>query len=205
MLKARLLQAVYSIRSERQLVERSDTDLLFRWFLDMAPASDAFDATVFMHNRPRLDALGLTGAFFAGTVRRALRENQASEDHVRVDGTLIESYAFLKNFVPKAPAQKQAADGPNDSNRVQSSNPEVGFQGERRTHATHVSTTDPEARLYKKGQGQEAKLRHMGHVLTDNRRGLVLAVAVTEAAGDAEPAAALAMLDEFQALQPRKP
>ena len=86
-LKAMLLQALYSIRSERQLVERIDTDLLFRWFLDMDPATDAFDATVFTHNRPRLDALGITAAFFSGTVRRALKENQASEDHFSVDGS----------------------------------------------------------------------------------------------------------------------
>lgn len=197
-LKAMLLQALYSIRSERQLVERIDTDLLFRWFLDMDPATDAFDATVFTHNRPRLDALGITAAFFSGTVRRALKENQASEDHFSVDGTLIESYASIKSFVPKEQAQKKDSDdpkGPGDSNSFKSRNPEVDFHGEKRTNATHASTTDPEARLYKKGQGKEAKLSHMGHILTENRHGLVLAVAVTEAAGDAEPAAALAMLD----------
>lgn len=197
-LKAMLLQALYSIRSERQLVERIDTDLLFRWFLDMDPASDAFDATVFTHNRPRLDALGITAAFFSGTVRRALMENQASEDHFSVDGTLIESYASIKSFVPKEQAQKKDTHdpkGPGDANNFKSRNPEVDFHGEKRSNATHASTTDPEARLYKKGQGKEAKLSHMGHVLTENRHGLVLAVAVTEAAGDAEPAAALAMLD----------
>lgn len=202
-LKALLLQALYSIRSERQLCERIATDLLFRWFLDMDPAAEAFDATVFTHNRPRLDEFGITAAFFAGTVRRALKENQASEEHFSVDGTLIESYASIKSFVPKEQAQKKDSDktpGPGDANGFKSSNPEVDFHGQKRSNQTHVSTTDPEARLYKKGKGKEAKLAHMGHVITDNRHGLVLAVAVTEAAGDAETAAALAMLDELDDL-----
>ena len=206
LLKAMLLLCLYSIRSEAQLIERLRTDLLFRWFLDMDPAAEVFDPTAFTHNRPRLDQFGITAAFFAGTVRRAVKESQASQDHFSVDGTLIESYASNKIFVPKdRAAKKDTAGGPDDSNGFKSRNPEVDFHGQKRSNATHVSTTDPEARLFKKGNGQEAKLSHMGHVMTENRHGLVLAVAVSEAAGDAEPAAALAMLDELENLHDLSP
>ena len=202
-----LLQALYSIRSERQLVERIDTDLLFRWFLDMDPACDSFDATAFTHNRPRLDAFGITAAFFAGTVRRAIAEDLASQDHFSVDGTLIESYASIKSFVTKEQAAKKKDDSndKNDSNSFKSSNPEVDFHGQKRTNETHISTSDPEALLYKKSKGKEAKLSHMGHVITENRRGLVLAVVVSEASGTAEPDAALSMLDEIKKIHQIKP
>ena len=169
----------------------------------MDPACDTFDATAFTHNRPRLDALGITAAFFAGTVKRAIEKDLASEDHFSVDGTLIESYASIKSFVPKDQiAKKDAGDPkkPGDSNGFKSSNPEVDFHGQKRTNKTHASKTDPEARLYKKSNGKEARLSHMGHVITDNRRGLVLAVKVSEASGTAEPAAALAMLSEIKKL-----
>jgi len=212
LLKAMLLQALYSIRSERQLVERIDTDLLFRWFLDMDPACDSFDATAFTHNRPRLDAFGITAAFFAGTVRRAIAKNLASEDHFSVDGTLIESYASIKSFVTKEQAaKKKDSNDSNDKNdkgggnSFKSSNPEVDFHGQKRTNETHISTSDPEALLYKKSKGKEAKLCHMGHVMTENRRGLVLAVKVSEASGTAEPEAALAMLNEIKKLHQVKP
>lgn len=197
LLKAMLLQALYSIRSERQLAERIDTDLLFRWFLDMDPAQDAFDATAFTHNRPRLDACGITAAFFAGTVRRAIDEGLASEEHFSVDGTLIESHASIKSFVPKDQAE-DPKDSDNDGNGFKSRNPEVDFHGQKRSNDTHTSTTDPQARLYKKGDGQAAKLYHMGHALAENRHGLLLAVEVSSATGDAEPAAALAMLDDLK-------
>lgn len=201
LLKAMLLQALYSIRSERQLVERIDTDLLFRWFLDMDPADEGFDATAFTHNRPRLDRHGITQAFFGRTVRRALQEKLASDEHFSVDGTLIESYASIKSFVPK-----DEADRPNDDGGgFKSRNPEVNFHGQKRSNATHASRTDPEARLYKKGDGQAAKLYHMGHALAENRHGLVLAVSVGVAAGHAEPAAALEMLDELKRRQRLRP
>ena len=195
LLKALLLQALYTVRSESQLVERIATDLLFRWFLDMDPAEAAFDATAFTHNRPRLDQAGITAAFFGGTVRRIQKEKLASEDHFSVDGTLIEAYASIKSFVPKEEIGKKDS---GDSNGFKSSNPAVDFHGHKRSNATHQSKTDPEARLYKKGHGQEALLRHMGHVLTDNRQGLVLAVAVSSATGQAEAAQALAMLDTLK-------
>jgi transposase len=195
LLKAMLLQALYSIRSERQLVERIDTDLLFRWFLDMDPAAEAFDATALTHNRPRLDEFGLTAAFFGGTVKRAMASGLASDEHFSVDGTLIEAHASIKSFRPRDPVDPP--DGGADSNGFKSRNPDVDFHGQKRSNATHSSTTDPEARLYRKGQGQEAKLCHMGHAVAENRHGLILGVEVSVAAGDAEPAAALAMLDEI--------
>jgi transposase len=203
LLKAMLLQALYTVRSESQLVERIATDLLFRWFLDMDPAEPAFDQTAFTHNRPRLDKFGITQAFFGGTVRRIHREKLASDDHFTFDGTMIDAYASIKSFVPKDQIGRKDS---GDSNGFKSSNPEVDFHGQKRSNATHQSKTDPEARLYKKGNGQEARLRHLGHITTDNRRGLVLAVAVSSATGDAEPQQALKMLDALKAdhgLQPK--
>jgi transposase len=196
LLKAMLLQALYSIRSERQLVERIDTDLLFRWFLGMDPAQEVFDATAFTHNRQRLDQHGITASFFSTTVKRAMKEGLASDEHFSVDGTLIESHASIKSFVPRDSLDKKDSDA--DSNRFKSRNPEVNFHGQRRSNATHVSKTDPEARLFKKGDGQAAKLYHMGHALAENRHGLILAVDVSAATGDAEPAAALRMLDHLK-------
>jgi transposase len=194
LLKALLLKALYSIRSESQLVERIDTDLLFRWFLDMDPATDAFDQTAFTHNRKRLDDHGITAAFFGQTVKRALAEH-ASPDHFSVDGTLIESYASIKSFVPKDQADTKDSD---DSNGFKSRNVEVDFHGQKRSNDTHVSTTDAEARLYRKSAGQEAKLAHLGHILTDNRHGLVLAADISVADGQAERDTALAMLDQLK-------
>lgn len=190
LLKALLLMALYSVRSERQLCERVDTDLLFRWFLDLQPADDAFDPTTFTHNRERLEKHGLTGAFFAAVAGEAVTAGRCS-DHFTVDGTLIESWAALKSFRPVEPGAAEAADG----NGFQPRNPDVDFRGQRRTNDTHRSRTDPEAKLYRKGPGKEARLSHMGHALGENRHGLVLAVAVTEATGTAEREAALEMVD----------
>ena len=200
LLKALLLMALYSVRSERQLAERIDTDLLFRWFLDMDPAEPAFDPTTFTRNRPRLDAHGLTAAFFDAVLREALQAGLCSGDHFSVDGTLIESYASLKSFRPADEAPEDhdgGAAAPSGSNAFQPRNAEVDFHGRRRTNATHRSGSDPEAKLFRKGLGKEAKLCHMGHAVAENRHGLILAVTVTEAAGTAEREAALAMLDRL--------
>lgn len=194
LLKGLLLMALYSVRSERQLCERIDTDLLFRWFLDLQPGDDVFDPTTFTHNRERLDRHGLTKAFFAAVVDEAVAAGLCS-DHFTVDGTLIQSWAALKSFQPVEAAGAESPDG----NGFQPRNPDVDFHGQTRTNATHRSRTDPEARLYRKGLGKEAKLSHMGHVLGENRHGLILAVAVTEATGTAEREAALAMVDEVLA------
>lgn len=200
LLRALLLLALYSVRSERQLCERIDTDLLFRWFLDLQPSEDAFDATTFTHNRQRLDEYDLTKTFFAAVVGEALTAGLCSE-HFSVDGTLIESFASAKSFQPIA----APCAGPEDNNGFRPRNPEVDFHGQKRTNATHRSRTDPEAKLHRKGRGREAKLAHMGHTLGENRNGLIVAVAVSEASGTAERAAALALLDEFQATHAVQP
>ena len=191
LLKALLLQCLYSIRSETQLIERIDTDLLFRWFLDMDPAQDAFDQTTFTHNRPRLEQHGIIAAFFDGVVRRAMKAGLTSDEHFTVDGTLIESHASIKSFV-----RKDGSDG--DGNGFKPRNAEVNFHGQRRSNATHASTTDPQAKLYKKSDGQAARLYHMGHALAENRHGLLMGVCVSPAAGDAEPAAALKLVDRLR-------
>ena len=215
LLKAQLLLALYSIRSERQLCERIDTDLLFRWFLDLQPSEEAFDHAVFSHNRKRLDDGGLTRAFFDAVVAEAFAAGLCSE-HFSVDGTLIESFASAKSFQPipeEEPSDKgpSAGDGgsspapPPDGNGFKPSNPEVDFHGEKRTNATHRSRTDPEAKLYRKGMGKEAKLSHMGHALNENRNGLIVGIRATEASGTAERTAALEMVDELKAKHGKKP
>jgi transposase len=200
LLKALLLMTLYSVRSERQLCERIGTDLLFRWFLELQPSEEAFDATTFTHNRQRLDDHDLTGTFFAAVVREAITAGLCSE-HFSVDGTLIESFAAAKSFRPKDAAD----DGPKDANSFQPRNVAVDFHGQKRTNDTHASRTDPEAKLYRKGRGKEAKLAHMGHTLGENRHGLIMAVAVTEANGTAERTAALDMLDELKVTHGMRP
>jgi transposase len=196
LLKALLLMALYSIRSERQLCEQIDLNLLFRWFLDLQPGDDAFDATTFTKNRQRLEAHGLTSAFFEAVVAEAIAKDLCSE-HFSVDGTLIESFASAKSFQPRDAANDQDQTPP-DRNGYKPSNPDVDFHGQKRTNATHQSQTDPEAKLYRKGPGKEAKLSHFGHVLAENRHGLILTITATEANGTAERAAALDMLDDLK-------
>ena len=203
-----LLMALYSVRSERQLCERIDTDLLFRWFLEMSPEEPAFDPTVLTHNRPRLDEFGLTGTFFEAVVKQAKNAGLCSDDHFSVDGTLIESYASMKSFRPKEETQDQNQDSHadddstptdrGDANSYKSRNPEVDFHGRKRSNATHASRTDPEARLYRKGKGQPSKLAHLGHIMSENRNGLILGICVTEANGTAERVAALEMLKAYK-------
>jgi transposase len=199
LLKALLLQALYSVRSERALVERIATDLLFRWFVDMDPAQDVFDHSSFTHNRVRLSEHGLIGAFFDGVVKRAMDAGLCSDDHFSVDGTLIQSHASLKGLRPieTVKVERDAAkdkDG-NDKNSSGGRNPSVNFRGQKRSNQTHQSPVDPEARLCRKGDGQPALLCHSGHALMENRNGLILQVAVDEANGLAEREQALAMLD----------
>jgi transposase len=200
LVKALLLMALYSVRSERQLCERIDTDLLCRWFLDLQPGDEVFDATSFTHNRKRLDDHDLTKTFFDAVVREALTAGLCSE-HFSVDGTLIESFASAKSFQPIAAND----DGPRDANGFQPRNAEVDFHGQKRTNDTHQSRTDPEAKLYRKSRGQAAKLAHMGHTLGENRNGLIVAITVTEATGTAERRAALDMLDGLKATHAVQP
>jgi transposase len=209
LLKALLLQSLYSVRSENQLIERINTDLLFRWFLDMDPAQEVFDATAFTHNRPRLEKHGIIAAFFHGVVRRAMKAGLTSDDHFSVDGTLIESYASLKSFVPKERGDQntggdQGKSG--DGNGFKPRNAAVDFHGQKRSNDTRQSRTDPEARLYRKCNAPAAKLYHLGHLITENRHGLVMAVQMSQADSRAEPQAALGMLDRIKErlkLQPR--
>lgn len=200
LLKALLLMALYSIRSERQLCERIDMDLLFRWFLDMSPEDAAFDATVFTHNRPRLDRLGITAAFFDAVVKQAQQAGLCSDDHFSVDGTMIESLASMKSFKPK-----DQPDDDEDTNGFKPRNPDVDFHGQKRSNETHTSRTDPEAKLYRKGPGKPSQLAHLGHILNENRNGLILETAVTEANGTAEREAALDMLDRYSSKHGRRP
>lgn len=203
LLKALLLQCLYSIRSERQLVERLDTDLLFRWFCGLDPAQEIFDATAFTHNRPRMDAQGITSAFFAAVRGRAIDAGLTSDEHFSVDGSLIESHASIKSFKPID--RRDDEDDPRDGQGFKSRNAHVDFHGQKHSNATHRSTTDPEARLYRKSHGQEAKLCHMAHVISENRHGLIMSVEMSEANGQAECAAAIRMVEELHSamIRPR--
>ena len=179
LLKALLVQALYSVRSERALMEQIEFNQLFRWFVDLPLDQRAWTPEVFSMNRERFAAHGLVQAFFDTLVRRAVLEGYVSDEHFSVDGTLIRSWASLKSLHPKdAPASSEPPDDPG--------NPTVSFHGQRRTNATHVSRTDPEARLAKKGIGKEAHLCHSAHVLMENRHGLCVAATVDAADGYAE-------------------
>jgi len=192
LLKAMLLQALYSIPSEEQLMEHIDFHLLFRWFLDLGDGS-AWTPETFSMNRERFAAHNLVQKFFDRVVADALTEDLASEDHFTVDGTLIQSWASLKSLEPRDPD----AEGP-DRQDEDPGNPSVNFRGQKRSNATHVSRTDPEARLMRKGKGKEALLSHSGHVLMENRHGLILGAEVDAADGTAERRAARGMLDHVR-------
>ncbi|MCK9485372.1 MAG: IS5 family transposase [Dehalococcoidia bacterium] len=186
LLKASLLIALFSVRSERQFCERLQYDLLFKWFLDLNVGDRSFNPTTFSKNRERLLRHRVADAFFAEVVAEAQRRQLLSSEHFTVDGTLLEAWASLKSYRPR-----DGQDPPTGGGR----NAEVDFRGQRRRRETHASTTDPEARLYTKGSGQAAKLCYLGHVLTENRHGLVVDAELTVAGGYAERTAALAMLD----------
>jgi transposase len=188
LLRALLLQVLYTIRSERLLMEQLDYNLLFRWFVGLNMDDAVWDATVFSKNRERLLAGEVAQAFFDQVLARARERGLLSDDHFTVDGTLIEAWAGQKSF--KCKEAEPPAPPPDDPG-----NPSIDFRGERRTNATHASTTDPEARLYKKAKGHEAKLAYLGHVLMENRHGLVVDTRVTQATGTAEREAALAMAE----------
>jgi transposase len=189
LLKASLLISLYTIRSERAVCEQLDYDLLFRWFLGMNLIEPSFDASTFSKNRARLLEHDVARQFFDAVLRRADERDLLSDEHFTVDGTLIEAAASLKSFKPKD--QPPAAEPPDDAG-----NPTVDFHGQQRSNDTHQSTTDPEARLFRKGKGKEAKLVFMGHALMENRHGLVVDFAVTEATGTAERDTAVAQVDE---------
>ncbi len=191
LLKALLLQALYTVRSERQLVEQIQMNLLYKWFIDLSLDAETWNATTFTKNRKRFEEHGLLRTFFDHVVEQAYVEEWASEERFTVDGTLIESYASLKSLRPKGRGEERVSGGADDDDR---GNRTVNFRGEKRGSATHESVVDPEARLYKKSHGVAAKLSHGAHVLMENRNGLVIDVSVTEANGFAEREAALEML-----------
>jgi transposase len=195
LLKATVLMALYSIRSERAFCERLNYDLLFKWFLDLAIDAKAFDATTFSKNRQRLLSNEIADRFFVAVVRQAQLRRHVSSDHFSVDGTLLEAWASHKSFKPKdKPGRKPPA----------GRNTEVSFHGERRSNTTHASTTDPEARLARKSNATAAKLCYAGHFLMEHRNALLVDIELTEANGYAERDAALEMLGRLPARKRRR-
>ena len=190
LLRAMLLQAFYSIRSERQLMERLEFDLLFRWFAGLGVDDAAWDHSVFSKNRDRLLGGDIAAKFMRAVLEQPKVKQLLSTDHFSVDGTLIAAWASLKSFKPKSGSDEPPAEG-GGRNR------EADFHGRRRSNETHASTSDPEARLYRKGQGKEAKLCFMGHALMENRNGLVVETCLTQADGHAERIAALHMIEPY--------
>ena len=188
LLRALLLQVLYSVRSERLLMEQLEYNLLFRWFVGLSLDDRVWDVTVFTKNRDRLLGGDVAEAFFQRVLDLARGDRVLSDEHFSVDGTLIQAWAGQKSFKPKDQDDDPSPDDPG--------NPDVNFRGEKRTNATHASTTDPDARLYKKGKGQEAKLGFLGHVLIENRHGLVVNSRLTTAGGRAEWEAGFAMVKD---------
>lgn len=188
LLRALLLQAFYSIRSERQLVERIDFDLLFRWFVGLGVDDPVWDATTFTKNRDRLLAGDVAARFLATVLAQPRVRTLLSTEHFSVDGTLLEAWASTKSFRPK-----DGSGPPPDAGR----NGEQDFRGQTRSNETHASTTDPDARLFRKGPGKEAKLCFMGHALMENRNGLIVGAVATRASGHAERLAALHLIEPY--------
>jgi len=188
LLRALLLQVLYTVRSERMLMEQLDYNLLFRWFVGLGIDDPVWDVTVFTKNRDRLLEGEVAEGFFTAVVGQARARGLLSDQHFTVDGTLIEAWAGHKSF-----KRTDGKDGktPDDDR----GNPSVDFHGERRSNQTHQSTTDPEAKLARKGPGKEARLSFAGHVLMDNREGLAVGGCVNQATGRAEPEAALELVE----------
>ena len=191
LLRALLLQAFYTVRSERQLMEQLDYNLLFRWFVGLSADDPVWDATVFCKNRDRLLDGDIAAKFFAGVLNLPQVSKLLSSEHFSVDGTLIEAWASMKSFVPKDDDGDPPSAKPGGGR-----NAERDFHGEKRKNDTHSSTTDPDARLFRKGAGKEAKLCHMGHLMMENRNGLIVDARLTEANGTAERSTALAMIED---------
>ena len=196
LLRAMLLQAFYGIRSERQLMERIEFDLLFRWFVGLGMDERAWDHSSFTTNRDRLLEGEIAEKFLAAVLAQPRVKRLLSSDHFSVDGTLIEAWASMKSFRRKD-GTDQDGDGPGR-------NAERNFHGEKRSNETHQSTTDPEARLYRKGEGKPARLCYMGHALMENRNGLAVGGTLTQATGTAEREAALALVKARQVHAPRR-
>ncbi|NUM58994.1 MAG: IS5 family transposase [Bdellovibrionaceae bacterium] len=186
-LKALLLQVLFTIRSERQMAEQLRYNLLYRWFVGLGMSGAAWDHSTFSKNRERLIKGGVADRFFSLVIEFASVNGLVSDEHFSVDGTLIEAWASLKTFLPKESENKKDDDDKSDHNRW------VDFKGEKRSNETHESKTDPESKLYTKSGGQAAKLQFMGHVTMENRNGLVVDTRLTQATGTAEREAAAEM------------
>ena len=194
LLRAQLLQMLYSIRSERLLMEEMDYNLLFRWFVGLNADDEVWDATTFTKNRDRLLEADVAKAFLARVVAQARAQGLTSDEHFTVDGTLLEAWASAKSFQPKPEKPSPPPDDPG--------NPTVNFRGERRSNETHESKTDPEAQLARKSDGKESKLSYSGNLLVENRNGLIVDAEVFVANGTAERDAALIMLEKLPGPQP---
>ena len=193
LLRAQLIQMLYSIRSERLLMEEIDYSVLFRWFVGMNLDEPVWDATVFTKNRDRLLEGDIARAFLAEVVSQARESELTSDEHFTVDGTLVEAWASLKSYQRKDQDRTLPPADPG--------NPTVNFHGEKRSNQTHESKTDPDAKLARKGNGKEAKLSYNGNLLVENRNGLILNTEVFQANGTAERDAALVLLEQLGGLQ----
>lgn len=196
LLKATILMALYSVRSERAFCERLNYDLLFKWFLDLTIDAKAFDPTTFTKNRQRLLDHEIADRFFEAVVRQAKLRRYVSSEHFSVDGTLLEAWASHKSFKPKNRGHDD--DGP------EGRNVEANWRGQKRSNKTHESTTDPEARLYRKGNNTAATLCYSGHLLMENRNALIVDAELTTADGYAERATALDMLGRLPKTKRRR-
>ncbi len=193
LLRAQLLQMLYTIRSERLLMEEMDYNLLFRWFVGLNADDAVWDATVFTKNRDRLLQADVAKQFLAQVVAQAGARGLTSDEHFTVDGTLLEAWASVKSFQPKEKRTPPPDDG---------GNPTVNFHGEKRSNDTHESKTDPESQLARKGGGKEAKLSYSGHLLVENLNGLIMDAEGLQANGTAERDAALLMLERILGTKP---
>lgn len=191
LLKALLLQALYSIRSNRQLVEQLHYNILFRWFVGLALDEKIWDHSSFSTNLERLIEADVSKLFLARIVAQARKAKLLSDEHFSVDGTLIEAWASIKSFQPKDGGPKPPV----------GRNQERDFHDQKLKNATHESITDPDARLYKKSQGKEAKMSYLGHALMENRNGLIIDGMITQASGTAEREAAVEMVAEIASKQ----
>jgi len=201
LLRTALLQILFSIRSERQLMEQMQYNLLFRWFVGLGVDDPVWVPTVFTKNRDRLLTTDIARKFLAAILSDKAAASLLSDEHFSVDGTLIEAWASMKSFKPKVetdgaePPAVEAGSGGGSTSAREGRNTDVNFHGEKRSNETHASVTDPDARLYRKGEGKEAKLCYMGHALMENRNGLVVEACLTRADGHGERHAALAMIE----------
>src|SRR5579863_7586064 len=194
LLRAQLLQMLYSIRSERLLMEEIDYSMLFRWFVGLSLDEEVWDATTFTKNRDRLLEAEVAKLFLQQVVEQARGKGLTSDEHFTVDGTLLEAWASVKSFQPK--------DGPGQRPPDDPGNPTVNFRGERRSNQTHESKTDPEAKLARKGHGKEAKLSYSGNLLVENRNGLIVNAMAWAATGTTERDTALVMLEQVGGDEP---